>query len=34
MPMMIKMMADSKLKKGINMIADALVQFLSMKTAK
>ena len=34
MPMMIKMMADSKLKKGINMIADALVQFLSMKTAQ
>jgi len=34
MPMMIKMMADGKLKKGINTIADALVQFLSIKTAQ
>ena len=34
MPMMIKMMADSKLKKGINTIADALVQFLNIKTAQ
>lgn len=34
MPMMIKMMADGKLKKGINTIADALVQFLNIKTAQ
>jgi len=34
LPMMIKMMADKKLKEGINLVADGLAQALTNQTAR